>query len=367
MDRRDDVAAAVWVAAVVGAMVAIAAYDPLSWHAHDAGYPSVPFLVAVAAVVLVAGAGVLAVLQRIRQVHRRSLLVAGVAGVVAGILGNMGGILTIHALGGGNSAADIWSYPVIWYIGNPADASITLGAVLVLVWAAAWVTRRVNERGATGVMVVVAVLPLLVAGTYSVARGAEITGWQPPPVEQLARVVAHRAGLSESTDARACASQLSQADHRPRSVVLTAAVCPAVLRYVATRPAGREVLVRSAPSGTFGPVRRAGSHLGPSRSRSVSGGKYRAGAASRHPARSAQAAARSPGVTVTVGPGGSVVAALLPAPVPVPAVAKEPVLPRALTKAQGHRLSCVRRALDDLVRTDPRFAVLAVTALCAAP
>ena len=70
---------------------------------------------------------------------------------------------------------------------------------------------------------------------------------------------------------------------------------------------------------------------------------------------------------MTVGPGGSVVAALLPAPVPVPAVAKEPVLPRALTKAQGHRLSCVRRALDDLVRTDPRFAVLAVTALCAAP
>jgi len=353
MERRDEVAAAVWVAVVVGGMVAIAAYDPLSWHAHDAGYPSVPLLVAFAAVVLVVGAVLLAVLRAGRRVHRRSLLVAGVAGVVAGILGNVGGILTIHALGGGNSAADIWSYPVIWYIGNPADASITLGAVFILAWAAALVTRHLGERGATGVMVVVALLPLLVAGTYSVARGAEITGWQPPPVEQLARVVAHRAGLSESVDARACASQLAQADHRPRSVVLTAAVCPAVLRYVASRPAGRDVLVRSAPLGTFGPVRRVGSHLAVARSRSAPAEKHRA-------------ASRSPGVTVTVGPGGSVVATLLPAPVPATTVAKEPVLPRALTRAQGRRLSCVHRALNELVRTDARFAVLAVTALCAA-
>jgi len=354
MDRRDDVAAAVWVAAVVGAMVAIAAYDPLSWHAHDAGYPSVPLLVAFAAAVLVVGAGVLAAVRGIRRVHRRSLLVAGVAGVVAGILGNVGGILTIHALGGGNSAADIWSYPVLWYIGNPADASITLGAVLLLVWVAAWMTRHLGERGATGVMVAVAVVPLLVVGSYSVARGAEITGWQPPPVEQLARVVAHRAGLSESVDARACASQLAQADHRPRSVVLTAAICPPVLRYVASRPASRDVLVRSAPPGTFGPVRRAGNHLGPSRSRSV-------------PAKKRRAASGSPGVTVTVGPGGSMVATLLPAPVPATTVAKEPVLPRALTRAQGRRLSCVHRALNELARTDARFAVLAVTALCAAP
>ncbi len=347
MDRRHDVAAAVWVSAIVGAMVAIAAYDPLSWHAHDAGYPSVPLLVVFAAVVVVVGVGVVATSRRVR---RRSLLVAGVAGVVAGILGNVGGILTIHALGGGNSAADIWSYPVVWYIGNPADASITLGAVLLLAWVAARMTRRMGERGATGILVVVALAPLLVAGAYSVARGAEITGWQPAPVEQLARVVAHRAGLNESTGARACASQLAQADHRPRSVVLTAAVCPTVLRYVASRRAGREVLVRSAPPGTFGPVRRTGAAGHPPRS--------------SPPTRSSPASSRARGVAVTIGRGGVVVATLLPTPAPTPTVAKEPVLPSALTRAQGRQLSCVHRALTELDRTDAPFVVLAVTALC---
>ncbi len=258
MHRRDIVLAVGWMVAMPLAMYAIAALDPMSWHARDAGYPSVALLVLFAAGVGVVGAGALWIARLLRY---PGLFTAGVAGVVGGILGNVAGILTIHGLGGGNSAADIWSYPVIWYVGNPADASITLGAVLLLVWAARLVLSRVGGGAVVTVMVGVAVLPLLVAGTYTVARSAEIVGWQPSANAQLTRVVAHRAGLSESIGSRACAAQFSFVYHRPTSVLLSAADCPAILHYASRRPTRWATLIGSAPPGTLGAPPRASEHL----------------------------------------------------------------------------------------------------------
>lgn len=342
---------------MVVVMYLIAAFDPLSWHADDAGYPSVTLLVLFAAGVLVAAAAVLWVVSAWRPRYR-GLLIAGIAGLVGGIVGNVAGILTIHKLGGGNSAADIWAYPVVWYIGNPADASIALGSILLLVWVARLVLASAGKRAVSGTMVAVAVLPLLVAGSYTVARSAEIAGWQAPANEQLTRVVAHRGGLSESMGSRACAAQFAQQYHRPESVVLTAADCPAVLRYASMSASRWDVLIGSAPPGTL----RAAS----------SGSRGRARHSTSDPPKTA-----SPSIAVTIGADGSVtatVAAVAPAKTAPPgkatAPAKVPAQPasspgtRSLTAAQRHQLNCVRRALAALDRTEPRFAALAVEALC---
>lgn len=412
MHRRELWLAFAWMLCMPLVMYAIAAFDPMSWHAHDAGYPSVALLVLFAAGVGVVGAAALWVARVVRY---PKLFTAGVAGVAGGILGNVSGILTIHGLGGGNSAADIWSYPVIWYVGNPADASITLGAVLLLVWVARLVLPRLESRGMTSVMVGVAVLPLLVAGTYTVARSAEIVGWQPSPNAQLTRVVAHRAGLSESTGSRACAAQFSFVYHRPTSVELTAADCPAILHYASKRPSRWATLIRSAPPGTLGaPGRTASATAGHQLSRRAAGhapathtsvatsrsavahasqvattapvthapgssgldhqtagsdhqtagsdhqvasaARSQTAAQSAHPARSS-----APSVAVTIGPDGTVVARLS-----VPPLAKRSTVHHelTLTPAQRRQLPCVRRALVTLARTEPRFAVLAIDALC---
>lgn len=420
MHRRDLWLAFAWMLCMPLVMYAIAAFDPMSWHAHDAGYPSVALLVLFAAGVAVVGAAALWVARVVRY---PKLFAAGVAGVAGGILGNVSGILTIHGLGGGNSAADIWSYPVIWYVGNPADASIALGAVLLLVWVARLVLRRLERRGMTGVMVGVAVLPLLVAGTYTVARSAEIVGWQPSPNAQLTRVVAHRAGLSESTGSRACAAQFSFVYHRPTSVELTAADCPAILDYASKRPSRWATLIGSAPPGTLGaPARTTRStashqlsrraaghapatHASGATSRSavahasqvattappvthtsgssgsdhqvagsdhqttgsvhqVAGSVHQVVSTSRSPtAAQSTAPARSsaPSVAVTIGPDGTVVARLS---VPPPAQRSTAPHELTLTPAQRRQLPCVRKALVTLARTEPRFAVLAIDALC---
>jgi len=336
---RDVLLAIGWLVAVTAGMVAVAAFDPMSWHARDAGYPSVPVLVALAVAVLVAGAAATYVA---RNGPRACLLLAGVAGIVAGTLGNVAGILTIHAMGGGNSAADIWSYLIIWYVGNPADASIAVGALLLLVWVARLVTRRAGERLGIGVMAGVAALPLLVAGSYGVARNAEITGWQPPPVEQLARVVAHRAGLSESKPSRACASQFAHVYHRPRSVELTAAYCPAVLRYAGSHERLEVLLVRSAPLGTFG---NAASRAGPAKK----GPHY------------ASEAPKRPSVSVRIGQDGSITVTASPPPV---VSGRHHALSARETRAQGSELPCVEKALRALAPTPASFAALVVESAC---
>lgn len=358
LGRRALLLAAAWVLIMAVAMYLIAAFDPMSWHAEDAGYPSVSLLVLFAAGVVVAGAVVLWAVSWWR-VRRPGLLVAGVAGLVGGIFGNVVGILTIHALGGGNSAADIWSYPVVWYVGNPADASITIGSILLLVWVARLVVTSIGRHVLAGVMVVVAVLPLLVAGSYTVARSAEITGWQAPVNEQLTRVVAHRAGLSESTGSRACAAQFAHVYHRPQSVVLAAETCPVVLRFAAQATPRWDVLIGSAPPGTLGPVppvhtTRAARHAS-------------AGRQAQGPARPASEPASdpnpTPSITVTIGSDGSVVASVSK-PTPTPAPTVESPAKRILSQAQRRQLPCVRKALAVVDRTEPRFAVLAVDALC---
>jgi len=358
LGRRAVLLAAGWVLIMAVTMYLIAAFDPLSWHAQDAGYPSVTLLVLFAAAVVVAGAAVLWAVSWWR-VRRPGLLVAGVAGLVGGILGNVTGILTIHGLGGGNSAADIWSYPVVWYVGNPADASITIGAILLLVWVARLVVDAIGRHVLAGVMVVVAALPLLVAGGYTVARSAEITGWQAPVNEQLTRVVAHRAGLSESTGSRACAAQFAHVYHRPQSVVLTAETCPVVLRFAAQATPRWDILIGSAPPGTLGPVPPV--HITRAARR---GGASRQAPGPAHPASDpASDPNPAPSITVTIGPDGSVIASVSK-PTPSPAPTVESPAKRILSQAQRRQLPCVRNVLAVVERTEPRFAVLAVDALC---
>jgi hypothetical protein len=339
--------------ALVGSMVAIAELDPFSWHAHDAGYPSVTLLVAFAGLVLMAMA-LLAWLAR--KLPLSATFLAGITGMGAGILGNVAGILTIHAMGGGNSAADIWEYPIIWYIGNPADASILLGGIVLLAWAASLLlghlsaapgeadspTRLSRARAAASrsglaqvVLVVVAAAPLLAVGSYGVARSAEITGWQPRPLEQLTRVVAHQAGLSESRPDRACASQFANAYHRPGSIELTRDYCPRILLF-SRQHKEVSVLLATAPPSTFGRRPPAG------------------------PPPSTKS--KKPTVVVDVSRSGELSARLV---VPPPPVYKPPREVKALlTSAQRKQLPCVTKAMKLLAPTAARFEVIAIEALC---
>lgn len=375
MPRRAYLIAAGFALALVACMVAIAAWDPFSWHAHDAGYPSVTLLVAFAALVLV----VMVVLAWLAsKLSYPVFFLAGVTGMGSGILANVAGILTIHAMGGGNSAADIWAYPIIWYVGNPADASIVLGGIFLLAWAASlllrrwsasllrpnpgssatttrsWKSQPVNEAasqsreqttsvGATNsrwafaqvILVVVAAIPLLAVGSYGVARSAEITGWQPRPLEQLTRVVAHQAGLSESRPDRACASQFANAYHRPASTELAEDYCPRILSF-AKHHKQLPLLVKAAPPSTFG----------------------------RRPPAGPPANARTakPEVLVDMSRNGTLEARLV---VPPPPVYKPPrQVQRLLTSAQKKQLPCVTKAMKLLAPTEPRFEVLAIEALC---
>lgn len=380
MPRRAYLLAAGFALALVACMVAIAAWDPFSWHAHDAGYPSVTLLVAFAALVLI----VMVLLAWLSsKLSNPILFLAGVTGMGAGILANVAGILTIHAMGGGNSAADIWAYPIIWYVGNPADASIVLGGIFLLAWAASLMLRRlsapllhpnpgssantgslkrqpasetvhqsrqeatsagtvesrwaVKSRWAVAqvILIFVAAIPLLAVGSYGVARSAEITGWQPRPLEQLTRVVAHQAGLGESRPDRACASQFANAYHRPASTELTKDYCPRILSF-AKRHKRLLLLVTAAPPSTFGRRPPAGPP--------------------------ANAKTTKPEVLVDVSRNGTLEARLV---LPPPPVYKPPrQVQRLLTSAQKRQLPCVTKAMKLLAPTEPRFEVLAIEALC---
>ncbi len=333
LHRHPYLLSAVYSVALIGAMVGIAAYDPLSWHAHDAGYPSVALLVGFAAGVLVL---VVTLAYLGRQVRYQRLFLSGITLVAGGILGNVAGILTIHALGGGNSAADIWFYPLIWYIGNPADGSLVVGGILLLAWVAGHLLPRTGEQARNGILAAVAAIPLLAVGGYGVARADEVTAWQPRPLEQLTRVVAHRAGLNESKLDRACAAQFAFVYHRPASVELTEKYCPRILGQVASSKSASQALVASAPPSTFG---------------------------RRRPASKPPVTVRdAPSVVVTISRNGSVAASLV-VPSPPRYVPPAPVR-RLITNAQRRELPCVNTALKVLKGTEVRFEVIAIEDTC---
>jgi hypothetical protein len=335
LPARAYVAALVALGCLVSAMVAIAAWDPFSWHAYDAGYPSLAAALTVAGVVTALGTLLSLVGRRFPQA---GLFLAGCTGVTAGVLGNVAGWLTIRALGGGNSAADIWSEPVIWYVGNPADAAIVLGAILLLVWLALRLLPRTRQGLAAALLTVVAVGPLLAVGGYGVARTAEVTGWQPRPLEQLTRVVVHQAGLAETPLDRACAAQFAATYHRPTSTDLTSAICPPLLREAAKDPHDARLILASRPPSTFG---------------------------HRAPAGPPSSDERRPTVVVTVGPDGRLQARLVTPTTPRPK--PSPVARRLLDAAQRRELPCVKRLLTELAPTAPRFEALAVEVVCRVP
>jgi len=323
------------VVALVASMVAIAAWDPWSWHAYDAGYPSLAAALTVAGVAGLLGAGIALAGRRLPQA---GLFLAGCSGVAGGVLANVAGWLTIRALGGGNSAADIWSTPIVWYVGNPADGAIVLGAILLLVWLALRLLPRTGQGLATALLAVVAAGPLLAVGGYGVARRAEITGWQPRPLEQLTRVVAHQAGLSEAPLDRACAAQFAAAYHRPTSIELAAELCPPLLRAAARDRADARLLLVSRPPSTFG--RRPPAGPPPSRT-------------------------PPPHVVVTIGRDGQLRAELVTPTAPPPK--PSPIATELLSRAQRRALPCVRRLLTELAPTAPRFGELAVQVVCRVP